>query len=60
MVEYQFLVIQGGSDPLEAELSAIEDEENARIGINIKGDPTVKFTGNITIRRSSSETNFTI
>lgn len=59
-IEYNFYVVQGGADQLNATLSAIEDEENGRIGINIKGNTTDKFIGNITIRRTSSESNFTI
>lgn len=57
---FDFMVIESGSEKLEADLNEILDEENARIGINIKGSDTEFFTGNITIRRTSSESNFTL
>ena len=59
-IEFEFMVIDSGSDKLNAELTGIEDVDNGRIGLNIKGPTTDKFTGNITIRRTSSESGFTI
>ena len=46
---FDFMVIESGSEKLEADLNEILDEENARIGINIKGSYTGSFTGNINI-----------
>ena len=57
---FNFLVVLGAFGTLDATLSSIEDIENGRIGINIKSNTVEKFTGNITIRRTSSESNFTI
>lgn len=56
---YTISVIQSGIDKLNASISAFEDFENARIGISIVGNDIEPFTGNVTIRRSSSESNFT-
>ena len=59
-VEFNFTIIETGGEVLDATLSVIEDVDNGRIGINIKGNTTDKFTGNITIRRTSSVSNFEI
>lgn len=56
---FDFMIIDDHLDPLEATLSAELDAENGRIGINIKGEEN-NFVGNITIRRTSSKTNFTV
>lgn len=58
--DYKFMVITGTSGKLDATLYSIRDCENGRIGINVKGNTQDKFTGNITIRRTSSESNFTL
>lgn len=58
--EYNFMVILGTSGKLDATLYSIRDNENGRIGVNIVGNTKDKFTGNITIRRTSSESDFTI
>lgn len=60
ILTFDFMVIETSSERLNAEISSILDEENGRIGINIKGEQTEHFTGNITIRRTSSESNFTL
>lgn len=57
---FSFTVVEKVSEKLDATLSAILDPDNGRIGINIKGTSAEQFTGNITIRRTSSESNFTI
>ena len=57
---FNFMVIESSSEKLNAELSAIVDENNGRIGINIQGPDDDFFTGNITIRRTSSKSNFTL
>ena len=61
IVPFKFLVIQSYTDKLEADLKYVIDENNACIGINIKSKESVAtLSGNITIRRTSSESNFTI
>lgn len=57
-VTYNFTIIEGTIGALEATIAALPDVENGRIGINIKGLTTEEFVGNITIRRTSSESNF--
>ena len=56
---FTFMVILGTTGKMDATLTAVEDIENGRIGINIKSNTVDKFTGNLTIRRTSSENNFT-
>ena len=57
-VTYNFTIIEGTIGALEATIAALPDVENGRIGINIKGLTTEEFVGNITIRRTSNESNF--
>ena len=58
---YDFMVIQEGAEILEATLTATLDNINGCIGLRIKSlDDVESFVGNITIRRTSSESNFTI
>lgn len=57
-ISYQFTVIQYGVDKLNADITAIVDEENGRIKINVVSKDTQRFIGNLTIRRASSESNF--
>lgn len=59
-ITYNITIVESSLDKLEAELSAIQDPEEGRIGIRIKGTTDDIFVGNITIRRTSSESNFTI
>ena len=58
---YEFMVVQEGADILNANLTATLDNINGCIILNVKskGDDD-SFVGNITIRRTSSESNFTI
>lgn len=59
--KYDFMVVQESADTLNAKMTVALDNENARMIINIQGqEEDENFIGNITIRRSSSETNFTI
>ena len=59
--KYEFMVLQEGADKLEATLTATLDNINGRIGLHITSDiGQESFVGNITIRRTSSESNFTI
>ena len=55
---FDFMIIDNKLDELDAVLTAELDAENGRIGINIKGEDN--FIGNITIRRTSSKSNFTV
>ena len=58
---YDFTVIQEGAEILEATLTATLDNINGRIGLHITSTTGQEsFVGNITIRRTSSESNFTI
>ena len=57
-VSYTFTIIQYGIDKLNAEITAIPDQENGRIKIYIISKDTEKFIGNLTIRRTSSQSNF--
>ena len=58
---YEFMVIQEGADKLEATLTATLDNINGCIALHIESDiGQESFVGNITIRRTSSESNFTI
>ena len=58
---YEFMVIQEGADKLEATLTATLDNINGCIALHIENDiGQENFVGNITIRRTSSESNFTI
>lgn len=58
---YEFMVLQEGAEKLEATMTAILDNVNGRIGIHIENKiGQENFVGNITIRRTSSESNFTI
>lgn len=57
--EFFFSVIDSGGEAINAQITAIQDEEEGRIKIHITSD-TDRFFGNLTIRRASSETNFSI
>lgn len=58
--EYIFSIIRNGIDPLKATITAEPDEENGRVKINIVSTTSEAFLGNITIRRTSSKSDFTI
>ena len=57
---FRITVVQYNINRLRAEIIATPDNENGRIKINVKGFTSNTFSGNVTIRRSSSKTNFTI
>ncbi len=60
-ITHDFMVLQEGADKLEATLTATLDNINGRIGLHIESEiGQESFVGNITIRRTSSESNFTI
>lgn len=57
---YTFKVIQYGIDKINANIFATTDDAEGRIKIEVKALETIKedFIGKITIRRTSSESNF--
>lgn len=57
---YTFKVIQYGIDKINANIFATADDGEGRIKIEVKALETIKedFIGKITIRRTSSESNF--
>lgn len=57
--EFSFLVLENGGESLKATITAEQDEEEGCITIHVKSD-SARFFGNLTIRRSASDTNFTI
>lgn len=57
---YVFSIIQNTIDALNATISAETDIENGRVKIEIKSTVSEAFFGNLTIRRTSSKSNFTI
>lgn len=59
-VSYTFSIIQNTIDSLNATITATLEEEFGRVKIDIAATITEIFFGNLTIRRSSSESNFTI
>lgn len=59
-VSYTFLVIQNTIDSLDATINATVEEDFGRVKISIIATIAEIFFGNLTIRRSSSESNFTI
>ena len=60
-LEYDLTIIENNKEILDATL---EVEANEEEGVNILSvignDLSINFTGNLTIRRASSETNFTV
>ena len=58
--EYNFIYFDTGYEKIDADIESILDQENARIGIHIYGEFVVQSANNIIIRRSSSESNFTV
>ncbi len=57
---YTFSIIQNTIDALSATITADTDVENGRVRIEIKSTVSEAFFGNLTIRRTSSKSNFTI
>jgi hypothetical protein len=55
-----FSIIQNAIDVLNATITTEADEEYGRIKVTVKATNSDIFFGNITIRRSSSESNFVI
>ncbi len=59
-VSYTFITVSGGVDALNVTISAEADNENGRVIISIVSTDTTEFLSNLCIRRTSSESNFTI
>lgn len=57
---YRFSILQGIIDVLEAKVLVEPDDENGRMLVSIVADETKIFFGNITIRRASNKTNYTV
>lgn len=57
-VRYPILVMLTLIEQLNAYIETIEDIENGRFGIHIKSNSVAAFKGVITIRRTSSESDF--
>ena len=61
LATYEFSVAKEENEILDMSFSATADEENGRIILNIKkSEVTDGFTGELVLRRASSNTNFTI
>lgn len=61
LATYEFSVATEKNEILDMSFGATADEENGRIVLNIKkSDITEGFTGELVLRRASSNTNFTI
>jgi len=57
-INYDFTILQNSSGNINADITATLDEENGKIRIDIIAKDTEKFIGNLTIRRTSSKSNF--
>lgn len=55
---YKFSVIEPKIDKLNVDISATVDNENGRVKLIIASRDLSSFIGNLTIRRTSSESNF--
>lgn len=56
---YNFIVIQTMTDKLKASITAEAEEDLGRVKVHLISDnPSENFLGNITIRRTSSQSNF--
>ena len=58
---YAFKVIKYGIDKINATITALADDAEGRVKVHVKALENIKedFIGKITIRRTSSESNFT-
>ena len=57
-ITYPILTVLNLIEQLDVTVAAIEDIENGRIGLNVKSNMAIPFAGTITIRRTSSKSNF--
>lgn len=57
---YNFIVILNSYDKIDANIEAIAEDELGRMVIHITGKTNDPFSDNITVRRSSSRSNFLI
>ena len=58
-LEYLFLIMDLDGESLNGHIVAEQDEDNGRIKVRVYST-TEKFVGNITIRRTSSDSNFEV
>lgn len=58
IVKYPIFVLLNSIEKLDVYIKPIEDQENGRIGLHITSDLVMPFAGIITIRRTSSKTDF--
>lgn len=56
--KYNFIIIEYGFDKLNVSLTAFPDQENGRVIIQITPINEQDFIGNVTIRRTSSKSDF--
>jgi hypothetical protein len=59
-LNYYFSVMLYSLEAMDIVVTAEADNENGRVKVNIKSKSGEQYLGNITIRRASSDTNFTI
>lgn len=59
-INYSFIIIQNTIEALNARIYATPEEDFGRIKIDIIATISEIFFGNITIRRTSNESNFTV
>ena len=57
--EYSFIILSSTGEPLDAKLELIPNHIMGRMEIHVYSE-NEKFLGNLTIRRASSKTNFTV
>ena len=57
--EYNFLLLNLGGEPLDAEIIATPNPQEGRIEVKIFSE-TERYLGNLTIRRASNRSNFTL
>ena len=59
MKDYKFIVLSATGDPLDAKLELTPNNTMGRVEVHIFSE-NEKFLGNLTVRRASSKTNFTV
>lgn len=57
---YNFIIISYGIDRLNATITALDDLDEGRVKIHILSTKDETFFGNVTIRRTSSNSNFQV
>lgn len=59
-IDYPILMLDAGLERLNVKFSSVEDVENGRIILNITNDTQDVFNGNLIIRRSCGDSDFTV